>query len=71
VEGVTVQVPVPQIAPSIPDDERARFDAEVARQAAFREYRESRPGLTYDNHGVGDPNDLAADFPGLQAYLPN
>jgi hypothetical protein len=69
-EGVTVTGRRPDAGAPIPADKRAEYDAEVARQAAFRAYRESTPRVAGDDKGVGDPNDLSKDFPGLQGYLP-
>ncbi len=70
VEGVTVSGRRSDTGATIPDDKKAEFDAEAAREAAFREYRQSRPPLTADDKNVGDPNDQSKDFPGLQSYLP-
>ena len=70
VEGVDVTGRRPEVRALIPDDKRAEFDDEVAREAAFRAYRQSTPPLTSDDKGVGDPNDQSKDFPGLQSYLP-
>jgi hypothetical protein len=73
VEGVTVAAPArPPLAQYGSDENKARFDAEAAKHAAFRAYRQSTPPLTTDDiKGVGDPNDLSKDYPGLEAYLPN
>jgi hypothetical protein len=72
VEGVVVngRDRNPDTGATIPADKKAEFDAEAARQAAFRQYRQSRPPLTADQKDVGDPNDQSQDFPGLQGYLP-
>ena len=70
VEGVTVNGRRADTGAAIPDDKKAEYDAEAAREAAFREYRQSRPPLTTDDKGVSDPNDQSKDFPGLQSYLP-
>jgi hypothetical protein len=70
VAGVTVIGRRPDAGATIPDDKKAQLDEEAARQAAFREYRESRPRLTVDDKGISDPNDQSKDFPGLQSYLP-
>jgi hypothetical protein len=70
VEGVTVTGRRADTGANIPDDKKAEFDAEAAREAAFRDYRQSRPPLTPDDKGVSDPNDQSKDFPGLQSYLP-
>jgi len=70
VEGVTVNGRRADTGAPIPDDKKAEYDAEAAREAAFREYRRSRPPLTTDDKGVSDPNDQSKDFPGLQSYLP-
>jgi hypothetical protein len=70
VEGVTVNATRPDAGPPIPADRRAEFDGEAARDAAFRDYRQSTPPLTADDKGVGDPNDQSKDFPGLQSYVP-
>lgn len=69
-EGVTVKGRRTDTGPLIPDDKKAEFDAQAARDAAFREYRQSRPPLTTDDKGISDPNDQSKDFPGLQSYLP-
>ena len=61
----------PDIPAPIPDDKRAKYDADVAKEAAFRAYRASRPAIVSDSKGVSDPNDDSADFPGLHSYLPN
>ena len=70
VEGVTVSGRPADTGATIPADKKAEFDEEAARDAAFRAYRASRPPLTADHTGVGDPNDQSKDFPGLQSYLP-
>lgn len=70
VEGVTVQGRRPDQPAIIPDDKKAQYDADVAREAAFRDYRASRPPLNPDAKGISDPNDQSRDFPGLQHYLP-
>ena len=49
---------------------RAEFDAEVAKQEAFRKYRSSSPPTTADSKGVSDPNEMSQDFPGLRSYAP-
>lgn len=70
VEGVTVQGRRPDTGAIIPDDKKAQYDADVAKEAAFRDYRASRPPLDPDSKGIVDPNDQSKDFPGLQSYLP-
>lgn len=72
VEGVTVKGRDRRAdtGATIPDDKKAEFDEEAAREAAFREYRESSPRLPADDKGISDPNDQSKDFPGLQSYLP-
>jgi hypothetical protein len=70
VEGVTVTGRRPDTGPPIPDDKKAAYDAEVAREAAFRAYRASTPRLDANEKGVADPNDLSKDFPGLKSYIP-
>jgi hypothetical protein len=72
VAGVTVQGRdrSPDTGATVPADKKAEFDKEAAREAAFREYRESRPQTTTDDKGIGDPNDQSKDFPGLQSYVP-
>jgi hypothetical protein len=70
VQGVTVNGRRPDTGAPIPDDKKAAYDAEAAREAAFRDYRASRPPLNPDAKGVVDPNDQSKDFPGLQSYLP-
>ena len=70
VEGVTVSGRRSDTGAPIPDDKKAAYDQEAAREAAFREYRESRPPISPDAKGVSDPNDLSRDYPGLQSYLP-
>jgi hypothetical protein len=68
--GVTVTGRRPDTGRPIPDDKKAQFDAEVAREAAFQEYRRSTPSLQPNDKGIADPNDLSKDFPGLQSYIP-
>ena len=70
VEGVTITGRRPAAVALIPDDKRAEYDQDVAREAAFRDYRASQPRITADDKDVGDPNQLSKDFPGLQSYLP-
>jgi len=70
VTGVTVEGRRPDAGVNIPDDKKAAYDAEVAREAAFRAYRQSTPKLTTDNKGLNDPNEMSRDFPGLQSYVP-
>jgi hypothetical protein len=70
-DGVTVYARRPERSAPIDDDKRAQYDADVAKEAAFREYRASRPPIAADTKGVSDPNDDSADFPGLGSYLPN
>jgi hypothetical protein len=71
VDSVTVLSRRPEIRTPIPDAKRAQYDADVAKEAAFRAYRASRPQIIGDSKGVSDPNDDSKDFPGLQSYLPN
>ena len=72
VEGVTVngRARNADTGANIPPDKKAELDEEAARQAAFRDYRDSRPPLTTDEKNIGDPNDQSKDFPGLQSYIP-
>jgi hypothetical protein len=70
VNGVTVLAPRPETRARIPDDKRTQYDADVAKEAAFRAYRASRPQIIGDTKGVSDPNDDSKDFPGLRSYLP-
>ncbi len=71
VEGVTVDAPARRrLEADIPADKLAGFDAEAAKDEAFRNYRKSTPPLTADARDVGDPNDQSTNFPGLQTYLP-
>jgi hypothetical protein len=65
VAGVTVEAPTRRSGVrAIPPDKAAAFDAEAAKDEAFRKYRQSTPPL------AADPNDQSKDFPGLQAYVP-
>jgi hypothetical protein len=65
VEGVDVTAPRgPSPLADIPPEKRAAYDAEVAKQKAWQDYRRSMPRLT-DN-----PNDDGKDYPGVQALLP-
>jgi hypothetical protein len=70
VDDVTVLSRRRETYSSIPDAKRAQYDADVAKEAAFRAYRASRPPIVTDSKGVSDPNDDSKDFPGLQTYLP-
>jgi hypothetical protein len=70
VDDVTVLSRRPETYSSIPAAKRAQFDADVAKEAAFRAYRASRPQIVTDSKGISDPNDDSQDFPGLQSYLP-
>lgn len=62
VEGVTVKAARPGFG--VPAEKATAYDAEAAKNEAFRKYRKSTPPLT------GDPNDDSKDFPGLQTYIP-
>ena len=65
VEGVIVNAPREGSGLiAVPPAKKAEYDAEAAKNEAWRKYRESTPPLTKD------PNDDSKDFPGLQTYVP-
>jgi hypothetical protein len=64
VSGVVVQAPRPQVSPPIPADKKAAFDAEVAKEEAWRRYRQSTPPASEGTIGQ------AKDYPGLRSLLP-
>jgi hypothetical protein len=63
VSGVVVQAPS-QAGPPIPPDKKAAFDAEVAKQEAWKRYRQSTPPASAGTIGQSD------DYPGLRSLLP-
>ena len=50
--------------PPIPADKKAAYDAEVAKEEAWRRYRKSMPPAS------DSTIDQAKDYPGLQSLLP-
>lgn len=64
VPGVVVQAPRRPDNPPIPPDKRAAFDAEAAKDEAWRRYHQSTPSASEGTIGQ------AKDYPGLQSLLP-
>ena len=64
VEGVNVDAPRPAGGFGVPPDKAADYDAQAAKDKAFRDYRKSTPPIS------SSPTEETKDFPGLQTYIP-
>jgi hypothetical protein len=64
VSGVVVPGQRRPTNPPIPADKKAAYDAEVAKEEAWRRYRKSMPPAS------DSTIDQAKDYPGLQSLLP-
>jgi len=64
VSGVVVPGQRRQENPPIPADKKAEYDAEVAKQEAWKRYRKSIPPAT------ASTIDQANDYPGLRSLIP-
>ena len=64
VSGVVVEGARRPDNPPIPADKKAAFDAEVAKEEAWRRYRQSTPPASAGTIGQAD------DYPGLRSLLP-
>jgi hypothetical protein len=64
VSGVVVPGARRPESPPIPADKKAAYDAEVAKEEAWRRYRKSMPPAS------DSTIDQAKDYPGLRSLLP-